>query len=144
MENGSGQLAKNRTGKQHIFYGIVAGLIVYVIIGSIGLYLLRICWADYAIANKDKSYTFEMLLFRLLVGIFSSVIAGAITTKITSDRGKTAWFVGAIVFCVGLYIHFLTTVWGDYPIWYHFAYVLPILPITGLSHYLLVKATHQK
>ena len=97
-----------------------------MIVGSFGLYLLLKCWPAYAIASKDKSYTFEMLLSRLSVGILASVLAGIIATKVANDEGKTAWFVGVIVFCVAAYIHFFR-VWTDYPVWYHFAYLIPIL-----------------
>jgi hypothetical protein len=125
-------------GKKNIFYGILVGLIIYVIIGSIGLYLLRICWKDYAIASKDKSYTFEMMLCRLLVGVIASIITGISTTKITKDKGKNAWLVGAIIFCSVAYIHFIL-IWKDYPAWYHFAYLTPIIPIIGLSPYFFIK-----
>jgi len=137
MENSSDQLTKNRASNKKI-YGILSGLTVYIIVGSIGLYLLCTCWPDYAIASKDKSYTFEMLLSRLLIGILASVFAGIIATKIANDEGKSGWFVGAIVFCIAAYIHFFR-VWTDYPAWYHFAYLLPIIPITGLSHYFICK-----
>lgn len=137
MENGSKKSTKNRTIKQNI-YGIPTGLIVYIIVGSIGLYLLRACWPEYAIASKDKSYNFEMLLSRLLIGILASVFAGVITTKIANDEGRSAWYVGAIVFSVAAYIHFFR-VWTDYPTWYHFAYLLPIIPIAGLTHILITK-----
>jgi hypothetical protein len=129
---------ENKKSKQKIFYGISAGLIIYIIFGSIGLYLLRICWAQYAIASIDKSFTFEMLLCRLSVGIIASVIAGISTTKITNDNGKNAWTVGTIIFCIVAYIHFVH-IWRDYPAWYHFAYLIPIIPITGLSHYFICK-----
>ena len=79
-----------------------------------------------------------MLLLRLTVGIVASIGAGATATRISNDRGKSAWFVAAIVFCVAAYIHFFE-VWKDYPVWYHFAYLLPIVPVTGLSHYFFSK-----
>jgi len=136
MENSSDQLTENSSKKRN--YGILSGLTVYIIVGATGLYLLRTCWSDYAIASKDKSYTFEMLLSRLLIGILASAFAGIIATKIANDEGKSAWLVGTIVFCIAAYIHFFR-VWTDYPAWYHFAYLLPIIPITGLSHYLFAK-----
>jgi chromate transport protein ChrA len=121
-----------------IFYGILSGLIAYMIIGSLCLYLLLISWADYAVHSKDKSYTFEMLLSRLFIGIIASIIAGIIATKMTNDKEKSAWFVGTIIFFIAAYNHFFM-VWTDYPVWYHFAYLLPIIPITGLSHYFFCK-----
>lgn len=122
-----------------LFLGILAGLIAYTIIGSLGLYLLRISWADYAIHSRDKSYTLEMLLSRLSIGILAAVASGISAAKIANDNGRSAWFVGAILFCVGSYFHFNTAVWTEYPVWYHFAYVLPIIPITGLSNYYFCK-----
>ena len=128
----------NFRASKNTFYGILSGLTVYAMIGTIGLYMLRICWHEYSIASMDKSYTFEMLLSRLSVGIIASVFAGIFATKIANEKGKTAWLVGVIVFCVAAYIHFFR-VWADYPAWYHFTYLAPIIPITGLSHYLAAK-----
>ena len=122
-----------------LFFGTLAGIAAYTIIGSLGLYLLRIGWADYAIRSEDKSFTLEMLLSRLFIGILAAVTAGISAEKIANDNGRSAWFVGAIVFCVGSYIHFITAVWGEYLLWYHFSYVLPIIPITKLSPYFFCK-----
>ncbi len=134
MENSSDQWTPKSRSKK--YYGILSGLTVYIIVGSIGLYLLRTCWPAYAIASKDKSYTREMLLSRLLIGILAAAFSGTIATKIAQDKGKSAWLVGATVCCVAAYIHFCR-VWQDYPAWYHAAYLLPIIPITGLSHYFI-------
>jgi uncharacterized membrane protein YeaQ/YmgE (transglycosylase-associated protein family) len=122
---------------KHLIFGILAGLIAYAMIGSFGLFMLHISWADYAVASKDKSYTSTMMIFRLSVGILAAIIAGISATKIANDEGKSAWYVGIILFCVGSYNHFLTSVWTDYPVWYHLVFVIPIIPIIGLSHYLL-------
>jgi uncharacterized membrane protein YeaQ/YmgE (transglycosylase-associated protein family) len=120
-----------------LIFGILAGLIAYAMIGSFGLFVLRISWADYAIASKDKSYTLTMMIFRLSVGILAAIIAGISATKIANNEGESAWFVGIILFCVGSYNHFFTSVWTDYPVWYHLAFVIPIIPVIGLSYYLL-------
>lgn len=134
-------MIKKRTRKT--LYGILSGLTLYAIVGSGGLYMLLHYWPAYAKAARDKSYTFEMLLSRLTVGIFAAVFAGTIATKVANDRGKSAWIVGAFIFCVAGYVHFFR-VWADYPIWYHFAYLLPIIPVTGLSHYLFAKGNRDR
>jgi hypothetical protein len=132
---------KSITNKRIIdlIFGILTGLIAYSIIGKLGLYLLQISWADYAIHSKDKLYTLEMLLSRLFIGILAAIIASISATKVANDRGKSAWVVGAIVFCVGSYIHLITLVWTEYPLWYHFAFLLPIIPVIGLSHYFFLR-----
>lgn len=121
-----------------VFFGVLAGLVAYMIVGSLGLYLLKVSWTNYAIASGDKSYALTMLLSRLFVGILASVAAGVSATRITNDSGRSAWLVGVIVFCVAAYIHFVN-VWADYTVWYHFVYLLPIIPIIGLSHYVFEK-----
>ena len=137
------RIQKIRSNQKTVFFfGILAGLIAYIVTGSLGLYLLKISWADYAISSKDKSYTFEMLLARLFVGIFASMVAGITTIKISNDNGKSAWLVGVITFCGATYIHFVK-VWTDYPVWYHFSYLLPIIPLIGLSPYFFKRKLFQ-
>ena len=122
-----------------VIYGTLAGLAMYAITGSLGLFLLRFCWAEYALRSEDKSYTLEMLLCRLSAGILAAMTAGISTTKIAGDNGRSAWLVALVVFCAGSYIHLLTTTWTQYPVWYHFAYLLPIIPITGFSRHFFRK-----
>ncbi len=129
-------------------FSILSGLIGYAVIGKLGLYLLQLGWADYALKSIDKSYTLEMLLSRQFVGILASLTAGIITTKIENDKSKTAWFVGIIIFCGGSYIHFITKTWFEYPIWYHFTYVLLIIPAILFGRFLVkicaCKSTRQQ
>jgi hypothetical protein len=124
-----------------VFFGILAGPILYVFIGTISLYLLKISWTDYAIASIDKSYTIEMLLCRLAAGIIAAIVTGVVTTKIANDNGRSAWLVGIFVFCVAAFIHFVQ-IWNDYPAWYHFAYVVPIVPVVGLSGFFIRSKQH--
>jgi peptidoglycan/LPS O-acetylase OafA/YrhL len=115
------------------FWVVLAGLIAYAAIGKLGLYLLQVSWAGYALHSTDKSYSTGMLLARLLVGVLASVAAGITVAKVTNSQRKSAWIVGVIVLCGASYIHFMTKTWTDYPLWYHLAYVLPIVPVIALS-----------
>jgi hypothetical protein len=119
-------------------YSILAGLLAYAIIGKLGLHLLKIYWSNYALREIDKSYTLTMLLSRQVVGIAASVIAGVTSTKLSSNNKRSAWLVGVIIFGLAAY-HHLFNVWNDYPVWYHLAYLLPIVPVVGLSQYLVGK-----
>ena len=133
---------KNISNPIKLFTGILAGVAAYAIIGLSGLYLLKVFWADYAIAAKDKSYTHEMLLSRLVVATIAAIAAGISSTKI-SDNRKSVWFSAAIIFTYAAYTHFVK-VWPDYPVWYHLAYLLPIIPVIVLSRYLLQKRSDAK
>jgi fructose-specific phosphotransferase system IIC component len=125
--------------KIQFIFGIFVGLTAYAIIGKLGLYLLQVSWTQYALHSLDKLYSVEMLLTRQFIGILASITAGFAATIIASDNGKSAFFVGIIIFCGGSYIHFMTKTWTEYPVWYHFAYVIPILPVIALSSFLISK-----
>jgi hypothetical protein len=116
------------------YLGIILGLIIYAMVGTLGLYLLKVCWADYNLSSEDKSYTTHMLIARLLLALLASIAAGVGGAKVANDNGKSSWFVAAVVFCIAAYIHF-AVVWRDYPSWYHFTYLLTTLPTIGLSYY---------
>ena len=112
---------------------IIAGLVSYAIIGKGGLYLLQLSWADYAQHSIDRSYTVEMYLSRLLIGILAAMAAGIMAVKAARGQVEIAWMTGTVIFCAGSYVHLFTKVYAEYPIWYHIAYLLPIIPVTGLS-----------
>ncbi|WP_374948141.1 hypothetical protein [Mucilaginibacter sp.] len=116
--------------------GVISGLVAYSAIGKLGLYLLQLSWAEYAVHNTDKKYTVTMLLARLVMGMLAAIAAGIICAILAKDKGKSAWLVSVIVFLVAAYIHLLTAVWMEYPVWYHFTYLLPIIPTIMLSHHL--------
>ena len=116
--------------------GILAGLVAYAIFGKVGLYLLQVCWSDYDLHSIDKSFTVPMLAARLFVGNIASIAAGVAATKMGDNKGKSAWVVGTLVFIGAAYVHFMTITWTEYPLWYHLTYVLPIVPVIGLSGFL--------
>ena len=129
MGNSSNDDGENTVNKSRIL-GMLCGVIAYAIVGAIGLYILRMSWPDYALATLEKSYSFQMLLSRLFIGAVAAIFAGILATKIAKDKGKTAWIVGGIVFCIAAYIHFFR-VWNDYAAWYHFVYLFSIVIFTG-------------
>jgi hypothetical protein len=110
--------------------GIVVGLTTWVVTGSAGLLALRLLWPAYAVAEPTKAYTVAMLCGRLTVALACSVAAGPVAAKIAGSRA--AWCGGLILLAFSAPVH-LVRVWADYPVWYHLAYLVPLVPVTGLS-----------
>ncbi len=111
---------------------VLGGLASFLIIGATGLAALRLGWADYARAEPTKAYTFGMLIARLTIALIASATAGVVATKIARTGAGAAWWVGVFLLAGSAPIH-LVTQWADYRAWYHFAYLLPLIPVTGLS-----------
>jgi len=83
------------------------------------------------LVEPEKAFTLTMLFARLI--IFTALIAGTagVATLVAGDR-RVAWLVGGIILVLSLPQH-LYYVWDDYATWYHFVYLVTILPIAVYS-----------
>lgn len=117
--------------------GVLVGFVGWIALGAVGFFLLRTGWDAYAAAEPDKAYTFGMLLSRLAIGAVCSIAAGSLATIIAKGNRRAAWWLGGFLLLISMPIHFVS-VWTDYPAWYHFAYLLPLMPITGFSGHLIL------
>ena len=111
--------------------GLLLGCVTAWAIMAAGFSLLRAMWPDYVLADPENAFTLAMLFARL--SIFAALIAGAagVATLVARD-GRAAWFAGGLILLLSLPPH-LYYLWADYPAWYHFVYLLSILPIAAYS-----------
>ncbi len=118
--------------RSRLLAAILVGLASWLLVGATGLGGLRAVWTAYSLAESNKSYTFGMLLSRLTVGLVCSVTAGGVATKVARGSMSAAWWLGGLLLIFSAPIH-LVSVWADYPVWYHVAYLLPLMPVAGLG-----------
>ncbi len=111
---------------------LLIGCIVAIAIARTGVVLGRALWPAYAAAEPHKDYTLAMLLARLAVGALSTAGAACVATIIARDDGRAAWWLGGLFLALSLPDH-LYFVWADYPIWYHLVYLSYLVPIAGLT-----------
>ena len=116
--------------------GLLAGCASAVGIAFLGIALLRAAWPEYAEAEPDRAYSLVMLLARLSVAAILTIGAACVATLVAGDDGRAAVFLGAFFVAVSLPSHF-HYVWDDYPVWYHFVYLLSLVPIAWLGSRLL-------
>ena len=107
------------------------GLAIWLSLGALGLRALHVMWPDYARAESNKSYTLAMLIARLSISVIASVVAGVAAAKI-ARAASPSWWLGVLLLAGSAPLH-LVVVWADYPAWYHAAYLLPLIPVCGLS-----------
>jgi hypothetical protein len=93
-----------------------------------GIAALKSAWPAYAAAAPEKAYSPSMLFVRLV--LFGSAIASAAAAATAVSRfHHMGWIVGCITFAASIPDHFYPGyVWNDYPPWYHYTYLLSILP----------------
>jgi hypothetical protein len=108
--------------------GVVLGTVVFWAVLNSGIAVLKSVWPAYAAAAPEKAYSLPMLFVRLV--LFGSAIASAAAAAtIVSRLVRMGWIVGFIAFAASIPDHFYPGhVWEDYPAWYHYTYLLSILP----------------
>ena len=123
----------NRSGLLRFAAGCVCGWVASWAVLAGGFALLRASWLEYALAEPEKAYTLTMLAVRLL--IFSSMISATSGVAVLVARDKRiAWIAGVLILAFSIPSHLYPGyVWDDYPAWYHFTYLLSILPIAVLA-----------
>ncbi len=121
----------------------LAGFATWIVIGGAGFFLLRSISLSYALAEPTKAYTFPMLLSRLMVGVVCTLAAGAVATATAKGSRIASYWLAFVLFLLSAPIHLPThlgiSVWADYPLWYHVAYLVPLMPLTIFGGNLAVK-----
>ncbi len=114
--------------------GIIVGFVAWVAVGLLGLVSLKLSWPEYAAAIDTFSFSTPMLLARFAVGVISSFAAGWAAYSI-SKASKSVWVLAVLLLAYASYIHFFV-LWNNFPGWFHFSYILPLLPLIILgSHF---------
>jgi hypothetical protein len=111
--------------------GIVAGLIVWITVATIGNLLFRVSWRGYAEAEISMTFTLAMMVARLLLGALSSVCAGLAVAWITKGNGMAAKVLGIVVTVMFVPVHY--GLWDKFPIWYHAIFLASLFPLMLLG-----------
>jgi hypothetical protein len=127
-------MASLKSGKTQIargLAGIVAGLVCWFLIATIGNLLFRVSWPGYAELEIVSGFTLVMLIARLLLGAASSVCAGTTVAWITRGNRTSAVGLGIVLTALFVPVHY--NLWEKFPIWYHLLFLASLLPLTLLG-----------
>jgi hypothetical protein len=111
--------------------GVIGGLIVWLLIATVGDLALRWAWASYADVEKSMSFTLAMMAARLLLGAVASLGAGYTAAWITKRNGRTVKVLAAVLVVVFMPTHY--ALWDKFPLWYHLAFFASLVAITLLG-----------
>jgi hypothetical protein len=111
--------------------GVVGGFIAFFVIGTAGFFLLRVCWHDYALVEKEMKFTLAMLLSRLGISVLCSVGAGWVAMLFAKGDTTTSWWLGVLMLLLFIPIHY--GLWDKFPVWYHLVFLMTLAPIIGFS-----------
>jgi hypothetical protein len=112
----------------------VAGLVVWILVVSILNRLLRLFLAGYAAAEPGMNFTLGMLVSRLAIAAVTSIVAGAVVSRVAPGASRLPWLVGAILLAILIPEHVL--LWPKFPVWYHLTFLITLAPLIALGAHL--------
>jgi len=107
--------------------GVVAGLVVWMIVVTIAGFLLRVSWPAYAGVASAMTFTLPMMIARLSIGAFATIVMGIVTAVIA--RSVIAKLMPGIIMLL-LFIPQHVVLWQKFPIWYHLTFLISLIPLT--------------
>jgi hypothetical protein len=111
--------------------GVVAGLIAWILIATIGNLGMRMAWPGYSEVEAAMRFTDAMMVARLFLGALSSLGAGFVVAWITYRNGRAVWTLVALLLIVFVPTHY--RLWEEFPVWYHAVFLVSLVVVPRLG-----------
>jgi hypothetical protein len=111
--------------------GVVAGLVAWAVIATLLNFGLRAAIPGYHAAESTLQFTLAMKAGRLIEAALASLATGAIVGSIAPSSRWAPWAVGLFILIMFLPTH--VKLWTSFPVWYHLAFLVPLVPLVVLG-----------
>ena len=111
--------------------GVVAGLAVWIAVVSVAGVIMRASWPAYARVADAMTFTLPMLAARMTIGALATLAAGLVTATIAPLSVLTRLMPGVLLVIAFIPVH--VTLWDKFPVWYHLAFLLSLVPLSYLG-----------
>ena len=111
--------------------GVVAGLAVWLVILIAAGFIMRETWPAYATVAGTMTFTLPMMIARLLIGAFATVLTGFVTGRIA--KSAVARLIPGVILLI-VFIPQHVMLWDKFPIWYHLTFLLTLVPLTYVGN----------
>jgi hypothetical protein len=108
--------------------GVIAGLLVWLIVVIVVGEIMRWSWPGYASVADAMTFTLPMMIARLLIGALATLAAGMVTAIIVPRSTMTRVVTGVLLLIAFIPQHVM--LWEKFPVWYHFTFLLSLVPLT--------------
>jgi hypothetical protein len=120
---------------------VVAGLVTWAVVVTILNFGLRAAIPGYHAAETTLQFTLAMKIGRLAEAAVTSIVAGSVVRLISVARWAP-WAVGLIILAMFLPVH--VKLWHAFPVWYHLAFLVPLVPLVAFGAYLVRAAAERE
>jgi len=112
-------------------FAVVAGLVVWIATTTVAGLIMRGAWSEYAAVADAMTFTLPMMWARLSIGGLATVIAGCAAAFVARGSITAAVTTGVILLALFIPQHIL--IWARFPVWYHLAFLLSLVPLAYLG-----------
>jgi len=106
---------------------VFVGFVIWFVAATLGNLFFRALIPTYIAAEAVMAFTLPMLLARLSVGFFSSVVAGFACSYIARRSRKPIYVLSVIMVVFFLPVHY--NLLAKFPIWYHLVFLGTLAPL---------------
>jgi hypothetical protein len=106
---------------------VIAGLVTWALIATLLNFGLRFTIPGYHAAEATLQFTLAMKMGRLAEAAIASVAAGGAVALIAPRTRWAPALVGLII--LGMFLPVHLRLWDKFPIWYHLAFLVPLVPL---------------
>jgi len=105
---------------------VVVAVITWLVVATIGNWILRPSLPGYAAAEVAMTFTLTMMICRLVLGLISSACAGFAGAAVAAGRSLAPKIAAVIMVLLFLPVHYM--LWDKFPIWYHLFFLITLAP----------------
>jgi len=105
---------------------IIIAVVTWFIVATVVNWILRAALPGYSVAEVSLNFTLTMMIWRLVLGLLSSLCAGFVCAVIAGRSKAAPKIVAAIMVVLFLPVHYM--LWSKFPIWYHLFFLISLAP----------------
>ncbi len=110
---------------------LIAALLAWAVTATLLDVGLRSLIPGYHAAEATFTFTTAMQLARLAIAAITSLVAGAVASRVAPLSPRVPWIAGALLLALFLPEH--VRVWRSFPLWYHLLFLVTLVPLMVLG-----------
>lgn len=107
--------------------GVILGVVAWFVVATLLNFILRATIAGYSAVEASLTFTYPMLVGRLLVGAGASLAAGAVCSLVAGSSWRPVDVLAGLM--VALFIPVHVMLWQKFPEWYHVSFLISLAPV---------------
>ena len=105
---------------------IIVAVVTWFVVATIGNWILRGLLPGYSAVEVSMNFTLSMMIYRLILGLVSSLCAGFVCALIAGRTSVAPKIAAGIMVVLFLPVHYM--LWTKFPVWYHLFFLLSLAP----------------